>query len=112
MPRVLLAKVPPVAAIGMDLVDVQLVGPEHDEQAIVDKARELRPAAVVVAWFDGADQLADRIRMVAPDTTVHIWADSKHDRIIAADGSVRDVLCRSPADLTREIRRSIATVEE
>jgi hypothetical protein len=108
-PRVLLARLSPVAAVGMRRMlsdDVEIVGDEGRPLAIEALAREVEPDAVVLALgTGGARTLCDRIRLAAPNTTVIMWASEENRmRIVGPGASVaRDVAGGGLADLRREL---------
>jgi len=109
-PRVLLARLSPVAAVGMRRMlsdeGVEIVGEEARPLAIEALAREVEPDAVVLALgAGGARTLCDRIRLAAPNTTVILWASEENRMRIVGPGAsaARDVAGGGLADLRREL---------
>jgi hypothetical protein len=118
-PRVLLARLSPVAAVGMRRMlsedGVEIVGEESRPLAIEALAREVAPDAVVLALgAGGARTLCDRIRLAAPDTTVIMWASEENRMRIAAPGTsaIREVAAGGLADLRRELISTQSPTEE
>lgn len=109
-PRVLLARLSPVAAVGMREMlsedGIDIVGEESRPLAIEALARELAPDAVVLALgAAGARTLCERIRLAAPDATVVMWASEENRMQVLAPGTVtvRDVAGGGLQDLRREL---------
>ncbi|HLL91766.1 MAG TPA: hypothetical protein VK252_02410 [Solirubrobacteraceae bacterium] len=109
-PRVLLARLSPVAAVGMRRMlsdeGVEIVGEEARPLAIEALAREVEPDAVVLdLGAGGARLLCDRIRLAAPNTTVILWASEENRMRIVGPGAAaaRDVAGGGLADLRREL---------
>jgi DNA-binding NarL/FixJ family response regulator len=109
-PRVLLARLSPVAAVGMRRMlsdeGVEIVGEEARPLAIEALAREVEPDAVVLdLGAGGARLLCDRIRLAAPNTTVILWASEENRMRIVGPGAAaaRDVAGGDLADLRREL---------
>jgi CheY-like chemotaxis protein len=109
-PRVLLARLSPVAAVGMRRMlseqGIQIVGEELRPLAIERLARELAPDVVVLALEAGGTRaLCDRIKIAAPDTTVIMWsAEENRMRILEpGESTPREVAGGDSADLRREL---------
>lgn len=118
-PRVLLARLSPVAAVGMRRMlsedGVEIVGEESRPLAIAALARKLAPDAVVLALgAAGAHTLCDRIRLAAPDATVIMWASEENRMQIVEPGAmtIREVAAGGLADLRRELISSQSRTEE
>jgi DNA-binding NarL/FixJ family response regulator len=109
-PRVLLARLSPVAAVGMRRMlsddGIEIVGEESRPLAVEALARSLAPDAVVLPLgAGGARTLCDRIRLAAPDATVIMWASEENRMQILEPGAstVREVGAGGLADLRREL---------
>jgi hypothetical protein len=109
-PRVLLARLSPVAAVGMRGMlseeGIEIVGEELRPLAIERRARELEPDVVVLALEAGGTRtLCDRIKLAAPNATVIMWAAEENRMQILAPGEAtpREVPGGSSADLRREL---------
>jgi DNA-binding NarL/FixJ family response regulator len=115
-PRVLLAGLAPLAAVGMRKSlaahEVEFVGREDQEDrplAVEAMARSLIPDVVVLSLESrGIETLCARIRRATPDTTVILWA-AEEDRLrIIGPGarSIREVQPGGVAELRRELLAS------
>ncbi|HWF34406.1 MAG TPA: hypothetical protein VG295_03515 [Solirubrobacteraceae bacterium] len=108
-PRVLLARLTPVASVGMRCMlsdhGVDVVGQEDRPLAIEAIARELAPDAVLLALEPAARALCDRIRLAAPKATVILWsADEKRIQVMDPGGSaIREITAGGSNDLCREL---------
>lgn len=118
-PRVLLARLSPVAAVGMRRMlsedGIEIVGEESRPLAIEALAREVAPDAVVLALgAGGARTLCDRIRLAAPGATVIMWASEENRMRIAEPGTsaIREVPAGGLADLRRELISTQSPTEE
>ena len=118
-PRVLLARLSPVAAVGMRRMlsddGVEIVGEEGRPLAIEALAREVAPDAVVLALgAGGARTLCDRIRLAAPNATVIMWASEENRMRIVEPGAsaIRDVGAGGLDDLRRELIASQSRATE
>ena len=108
--RVLLARLSPVAAIGMRRMlseeGVEIVGEEQRPLAIEGLARELAPDVVVLALeAGGARTLCERIKIAAPGATVIMWAAEENRMRVLEPGEAvpREVAGGDSADLRREL---------
>jgi AmiR/NasT family two-component response regulator len=112
--RVLLALLPPVAAVGIQSrvagSGVEIVGQEDRPLAVEARARDLAPDAVVLPLEAcAAHTLSERIRLAAPESTVILWAAEQEDHmlVIAPGGAgVRDVVGGGWTELLRELLAS------
>ena len=118
-PRVLLARLSPVAAVGMRRMlsedGIEIVGEESRPLAIEAMAREVAPDAVVLALGGaGARALCDRIRLAAPDATVIMWASEENRMQVLEPGAaaIREVAAGGLTDLRRELISSQSRTEE
>lgn len=118
-PRVLLARLSPVAAVGMRRMlseaGIEIVGEELRPLAIERLARELAPDVVVLALeTGGARTLCDRIKIAAPDATVIMWAAEENRMQILEPGDTtpREVAGGDPAELRRELLGSQSRATE
>ena len=108
-PRVLLARLSPVASVGMRCMlteyGVDVVGQEDRPLAIEAIARELAPDAVVLALEPAAHALCSRIQIAAPATKVILWsADEKGMQVMDPGGSaIREIPDGGSSDLRREL---------
>jgi DNA-binding NarL/FixJ family response regulator len=109
-PRVLLARLSPVAAVGMRRMlseeGIEIVGEELRPLAIERLARELVPDAVVLALeARGTRALCDRIKLAAPNAMVIMWAAEENRMQILEPGETapREVMGGDSADLHREL---------
>jgi hypothetical protein len=118
-PRVLLARLSPVAAVGMRGMlseqGIEIVGEELRPLAIERTARELAPDVVVLALeARGARTLCDRIKIAAPDATVIMWAAEENRMQILEPGETtpREVAGGDSAELRRELLGSQSRATE
>lgn len=108
-PRVLLARLTPVASVGMRCMlseyGVEVVGQEDRPLAIEAIARDLAPDAVLLALEPAARALCDRIRLAAPKATVILWsADEKRIQVIdPGESALREIAAGGSSDLCREL---------
>jgi CheY-like chemotaxis protein len=109
-PRVLLARLSPVAAVGMRRMlseqGIEIVGEELRPLAIERLARELEPDVVVLALEAGGTRtLCDRIKLAAPNATVILWAAEENRMQILEPGETtpREVAGGDSAELRREL---------
>lgn len=119
-PRVLLARLTPVATVGMRSMlteyGVDVVGQEDRPLAIEATARELAPDAVVMALDPTARPLCDRIKSAAPCATVILWSaeENRIQVIDPGDSAIREITPES-GELRRELiasqTRNIQTEE-
>lgn len=112
-PRVLLARLSPVAAVGMRRMlseeGIEIVGEELRPLAIERLARELEPDVVVLALEAGGTRtLCERIKLAAPNATVIMWAAEENRMQILEPGETtpREVAGGDSADLRRELHCS------
>ena len=96
-PRVLLGNLEPIVLIGMTRVlgeaGADVIGHEQHPSQIVTQAGRLRPDVVVIGLDGvGSRRLGQRVREVAPDTKVILWA---------RDETVMEVLDPDAADFRR-----------
>ena len=97
LPRVLLGNLEPIVLIGMTRVlgeaGADVIGHEQHPSQIVTQAGRLRPDVVVIGLDGvGSRRLGQRVREVAPDTKVILWA---------RDETVMEVLDPDAADFRR-----------
>jgi DNA-binding NarL/FixJ family response regulator len=118
-PRVLLARLSPVAALGMRRMlsedGIEIVGEEGRPLAVEALARDLAPDAVVLALGGaGTRALCDRIRLAAPQATVIMWASEENRMQIVEPGTaaIREVAAGGLVDLRRELICSQPPTEE
>lgn len=109
-PRVLLARLSPVAAVGMRRMlseqGIEIVGEELRPLAIERLARELEPDVVVLALeAGGTRKLCDRIKLAAPNATVIMWAAEENRMQILEPGEIspREVAGGDSTELRREL---------
>jgi AmiR/NasT family two-component response regulator len=106
-PRVLIARVSPVAALGMReglAHDVEIVGEEGRELAVEAVARSLAPDAIVLAReSEGSHGLCNRIRVAVPGAKVILWQESQMGVMDPGAGVIRWVPSGGVPDLLREL---------
>ena len=106
-PRVLIARVSPVAALGMReglAHDVEIVGEEGRELAVEAVARSLAPDAVVLAHeSEGSRGLCERIRVAVPRAKVILWQESQMGVMDPGAGTIRWVPAGGLPDLLAEL---------
>jgi AmiR/NasT family two-component response regulator len=107
-PRVLLARLTPVASVGMRCMlteyGVDVVGQEDRPLAIEAIARELEPDAVVMALEPAALLLCERIRNAAPFATVILWsAEENRIQVIGPGESAIREITPEYGELRREL---------
>jgi DNA-binding NtrC family response regulator len=78
-PRVLLGNVEPMVRLGMTMVleenGIEVIGAEERPHALVLLSGRLGPDAVVLDLEQAASRdLAERVRLACPETTVIFWA--------------------------------------
>jgi DNA-binding NarL/FixJ family response regulator len=112
-PRVLLGNLEPVVRLGMSVVleeeGISVIGEEGRPQALVLLAGRLRPDAVVLDLGQPTSrELADRVRMACPDTTVVFWARDEDVMEVVGPGDhePRRVFAPLPEELRSALVRS------
>jgi hypothetical protein len=90
--RALLGNLGPVATLGMTLVledgGLEVIGEDDLPDALVEQARMLQPDAIVLGYeADGANDLGERVRSVAPKAKLILWRRDESEMQVFDPGS-------------------------